>query len=331
VTEPLDDATHPRRITGETATIDRARRAPVRRSIPVTYEAWLDTLAQTAAEHELTYDAAAVRRLAPDVRARAEAELVRRVEAGDPLAFEPAGALGLAAATPALERHRDHGGRWHRSAAARALFLLRGEQIPTSTDPLARGLDAYALKVSDRPEAIPALLALLDDPSLHARVHASEGLVEKLGLNKLAEPRGSPLRRMMLAICTDLPTLWPLGAAELHHVLSAVSRGESPESLDLVYRPSVDRDAMARFWAEAIGWKAFTVSTIVGMDDHDRSFAETVLIARLLDGDLNALRAVWALDVPGWSAHVRAALPRVAENPVIRKAYEAALAAAPTA
>ncbi len=297
----------------------------------MTYEAWLDTLAQTAAEHELTYDAAAVRRLAPDVRARAEAELVRRVEAGDPLAFEPAGALGLAAATPALERHRDHGGRWHRSAAARALFLLRGEQIPTSTDPLARGLDAYALKVSDRPEAIPALLALLDDPSLHARVHASEGLVEKLGLNKLAEPRGSPLRRMMLAICTDLPTLWPLGAAELHHVLSAVSRGESPESLDLRYRTSPDPDAMGRFWAEATGWKAFTVSTIVGMDDHDRSFAETVLIARLTGGDVNAVRALWALDVPGWASHVRAALPRFADNPVIRKAYEAALLAAPTA
>jgi hypothetical protein len=100
----------------------------------VTYEQWLDSLAQTAASHELSYDAAAVRRLSPEVRACAEAELVRRVDAGDTLAFEPAGTLGLTAAVPALERYRDTGTRWHRSVAARALFLLRGRAIASKVE-----------------------------------------------------------------------------------------------------------------------------------------------------------------------------------------------------
>jgi hypothetical protein len=42
---------------------------------------------------------------------------------------------------------------------------------------------------------------------------------------------------------------------------------------------------------------------------------------------VNALAALRALDVPGWRAHVRAAVPLVAKNPEIAKAYEDLLAA----
>lgn len=293
------------------------------------YPQRLDSLAQTAAGHELSYDADAVRRLDPEVRARAEAELVRRVEVGDVLAFETVAKLGLTAAGPALERQRDHGSRWHRSTAARALFLLRGDAMPATGDPLSRGLNAWALRSSDRPETIPALLALLNDTSLHARVHASEGLLQKLGLEPLAAPRGSPLRRVALAISSELPSLWPLGAAELNYVLGAVYGKASPDALDLRYRTSADPASMARFWDEATGGKAFSIANLVGMDEHDRSFAETVLVARLVDGDLHALRALWALDVTGWGQHVRTAIPFIAAQPVARKAYEDALVAAP--
>lgn len=304
------------------------RRSPSVSEPPGAYEAWLESLAQAAAGHELSYDAAAVRRLEPGVRARAETELLRRVEGGDVLAFETVALLGLQTVAPVLERHRDEGHGWVRSGAARALFLLRGDALAGSSDPLQRGLDAYALKQSDRPEAIPALLALLDASSVHARVHASEGLVQKLGLDPLAVPRGSPLRRMLLAICATLPTLWPRGAAELHHVLGAVHAGASPESLDLPYRPSPDPCAMARFWDEALGRKAFTVSNLVAMGPHDRAFAETVLVARLCGGDLHALHALRVLAVPGWSTHLRAALPIVAAHPEIHAAYESALVSA---
>jgi hypothetical protein len=292
----------------------------------MTYEDWLATLQDTVAAHELTYDAEAVRRLGPGVRERAEAELVRRVGAGDTMAFEPAGALGLSDAAADLERHRSHGTSARQSAAARALFLLRGDTLEPSKGGLERGLDAYALKTSDRPEAIPALLALLHDPSVHARVHASEGLVEKLGLNDLASPRGSPLRRMMLAICTNLRTLWPLGARELYDVLSAVHGGAAPEALGLPYAPSRDADAMARFWAEATGWRPFDLANLAAMGVHDRAFAETVLIARLVSGDLHALAALRGLEVQGWPAHVRAALPLVAAHAEIAKAYADATA-----
>jgi len=44
---------------------------------------------------------------------------------------------------------------------------------------------------------------------------------------------------------------------------------------------------------------------------------------------VNALRALWALDVPSRSSHVRAAIPFMEAQPVVKRAYEAALVAAP--
>lgn len=172
-------------------------------------------------------------------------------------------------------------------------------------------VDVYALKVSDRPEAIGLLLPLLAHPGVHARVHAAEGLVQKLGLTALAEPRGSPLRRMMLAQCSNLPTLWPLGGVELHEALLAVHAGSSPESLDLVHRESADPMAVARFWEQATQRMPFDVPNIVAMSEHDRAWAETVLLARLTNGDVQALRAISALNVRRWPTHVRAAMPLV--------------------
>jgi hypothetical protein len=93
----------------------------------MNYAEWLDTLAETARSHELSYDASAVRRLDPADRARAEAHLLDLVGAGDVLAFETVGKLGLAAAVPHLEKHRADANAWGRGAAARALFELRGD------------------------------------------------------------------------------------------------------------------------------------------------------------------------------------------------------------
>jgi hypothetical protein len=293
----------------------------------MTYAEWLDTLAETARSHELSYDAAAVLRLPPADRARAETHLLDLVGAGDVLAFETVGKLGLAGAIPHLERHRAGTNAWARGAAARALFELRGDPIAAdSENSVVRGLDAYALKTSDRPEAIPALFPFLSDPGVHGRVHSAEGLVEKLGLAKLAEPRGSPLRRMMLAQCSHLPTLWPLGAAELRDVLWSVYRGARPEALGLVYVPSADASAMERFWAQCLAHQPFDLEILRGMGPHDRAFAETVLVSRLRSGDVNALLALRELNPPGWRVHLRAAVPFVEKHPQIAKAYDDELA-----
>lgn len=293
----------------------------------MTYAEWLDTLAETARSHELSYDAAAVLRLSPADRARAETHLLDLVGAGDVLAFETVGKLGLASAIPHLERHRAGTNAWARGAAARALFELRGDPIATdSENSVVRGLDAYALKTSDRPEAIPALFPFLSDPGVHGRVHSAEGLVDKLGLQQVAEPWGSPLRRLMLAQCSQIPTVWPAGAAELRDLLWSVYRGVAPETLGLVYRPSSDPAAVQQFRAECQQWRPFDVENIRRMGEHDRAKAETALVCRLAPApDVNVLPALAALAVPGWEAHVRAALPLVAHHPAAVRAYQAAL------
>lgn len=293
----------------------------------MNYTEWLASLDATAAAHEISYDAAAVRGLAGDVRAGAEAELVRRVAAGDVLAFATVGELGLTAAISHLEVHKDASSAWVRGAAARALFDLRGDGLPKSDDALMRGLDAWTLKQSPRAEAIPALFPLLADPGVQARVHAAEGLIAKLGLSALAEVRGSPLSRMTLAHSSQLPTLWPLAAAELRDALRAVHEGASVDAAGLHYVPTTDPHVLAQFWEQCIGWKAFGLDNVRAMSEHDRAFAETVLVSRLRSGDVNALDAVATLGVVGWKAHARAALPNVAKDARITRAYEDALRA----
>lgn len=277
---------------------------------------------------ELNYDPELVRQVAPHLRGEAEAEILRRVEQGDMLAFETAAALKLTAAVAALQEQRHRGTLFSRAAAERALFSLHGDPLPVDerADPILRGLDAFALARSDSPDAIPALLALLSDPGVHARVHASEGLVEKLGLKPLARPQGSPLHTLLLGVSSQIPSVWPQAASALRPILAAVRAGHSPESLDLVHRPSADPEALNRFWSQATKWHPFDVANIESMSEHDRAFAEMVLVTRLRFGDVNALQALRALRVPGWASHVRAALPWVEKRTDVVTAYQAALA-----
>ena len=114
---------------------------------------------------------------------------------------------------------------------------------------------------------------------------------------------------MSLALVSALPTLWPLGAAEVRAALTAVHAGASPSSLDLVHRPSLDPAAVPEFWRQAQKWLPFDTANIARMSDHDRAWAETVLVSRVTHGDVNALRALVALSVPLWRGHARAALP----------------------
>jgi len=289
------------------------------------YEQWRRSLADDARAHELSYDAAAVARLPGPDRARAEADLLALVSEGDPMAFDTVARLGLVAALPALDRAMNAGSAWVRAAAARAVFELRGDPLAESSEGLDAGLDAWSLKESDRPEAIPALFPFLDDPGVHARVHAADGLVEKLGLTALAEPWGSPLRRMKLAHCSKLPTLRALGTAELRSALSAVFEGASPKALDLIHRPSEDPRLFPAFRSQCQARQPIDVNLLRAMSDHDRAHALTMLLSRLGSGDVHALAAVEALHTPGWRAHLRAALPLVAGQPEVEAAYRVKL------
>ena len=139
-----------------------------------------------------------------------------------------------------------------------------------------------------------------------------------------------------LVVAAPLPIFssYTLVRAKGHHAakalrgtFEAVRAGASAEALDLVYRPSADPEVLSRFWSEATGWKPFDVGNIEAMGPHDRAFAQMVLITRLTHRDVNVLPAMRALAVPGWAAHVRAALPSIeAKHPDIAAAYRAALA-----
>jgi hypothetical protein len=118
----------------------------------------------------------------------------------------------------------------------------------------------------------------------------------------------------MLAQSSTLDTLWPLGAAELSLVFGRILQGTDPSALDLVYIPSDDPSAVERFWTNATSWQPFDVDAITGMGPHDRGWAETVLVSRLVHGDLDAAKAMVALEVPRWAAHLEAAISVIGDR-----------------
>ncbi|MSP93558.1 MAG: hypothetical protein EXR79_17495, partial [Myxococcales bacterium] len=276
-----------------------------------TYAEFVAQLDATlAARTGLDYDIVGLSALQPADRTRAEAELLRRTEAGDTFAFEPVGRLKLAAAVPALERHRDHGGAWPRAAAARALFHLRGDPIATDDQPgdVLRGLDAFALRQSDRPEAVGLLLGLLTDDGLVTRSHAVDGLVEKLGLQAAAAPRGAPLHRLAMALSSRLASVWQPAAIDLQVLLPAARQGIPLAALDLEYAPSRDPTLLPALVATMPTDRPFDLAGIGAMGRHDRAWAETAIVAGLCFGEQRSLDAVRALGVAGWRDHVAGAL-----------------------
>ena len=295
-----------------------------------TYAEFVAELDATAAAHDaLDYDIAGLAALAADDRSRAEAELLRRAEAGDTLAFEPVGRLKLMAAVPGLERQRAHGEPWARAAAARALFHLCGDPIATDEQPsdLLRGLDAYALRQSDHPEAIPLLLGLLTDSGQATRSHAIDGLIEKLGLQAAAAVRGAPLHRLSMAVSSRLVTVWQPAAIDLQVLLPAARQGIPLRALDLDYVPSRDPALLVALVANMPTEVPFDLDGIRAMGRHDRAWTETAILVGLAYGSLRSIEAVRALGVVGWRDHLAAAADLAArKNPAFAAACRAALA-----
>lgn len=304
---------------------------------------WLEEVDAGAQDPRVwAYPVGAIATMTPQQRGSAIAALVLRARIGDAKAIEALGEPGLTLSPSdatdimdALEHAKTHGNAWARAAALRMLARMRGgaelTALAMTSDDLLRGLGAYELKQNPDPATVPILIGLLMDPDTIVRVHASEGLIQKLGLAKYNTALGSPVNRIDSGCAARFETIWHPACAELRAISEAIVLGASPESLDLVHVPSKDPTMTRQFFINASQWKPHDLALIQQLGPHDRRWAESVLLGRLEFPDMHAIAALVALDVRGWRAVVGEAVASFAAAgtyPEFVRDGEAALATA---
>ncbi len=287
---------------------------------------WLNEVDAAAREPRVwAYPVDAIATMTGAERDAAVEALVYRARAGDAKAIEALGepALGLtaserAAVEPALEHARHGAGAWARAAAVRVLAKLRGgaalAALGTNADSFLRGLGAYELKMHPDPGTVPLLLGLLMDEDTIVRVHASEGVIAKLGLDALNTGLGSPVNRLEGACASPREGRWRPACAELKAIAQAIILGADPASLDLVYVPSDDPTLARQFLMNAGQWNPHDVDMVRRMSPHDRRWAESVLVGRLEFPDIHAIDALAALAPTGWRADLGDVADRFAKD-----------------
>jgi hypothetical protein len=263
------------------------------------------------------YDASSIIELSEEDQVKAEERLLVWSAAGDSRAVEALPFVTEERAIALLESLRGTGNTWFRASVIRTLARVRGdandiEQLQNSLqqlDPVERTLAAYSIKLSEKTSAIAPLLDLLNDPTASVRVHAQEGLVQKLGLTLFDEPRQSPLRSMQLAGMCALSTVWPSAQLKLRRVFEACLSGASPDDLDLVYKASKNAELAEIFWqALKDESKPLPLGLVSAMGQHDRAWLEAVLMARLDFCDPRSPEALMALEADGLHVHLREAI-----------------------
>jgi hypothetical protein len=278
----------------------------------MSFNTWLKEVDSVAQDPRVwAYPTRDIDTFDPQDRTAAVVALVHRARAGDAKAIEALGAqelqLGeaeLADAIAALEYAQLHANGWGRAAATRILARKRGGGEPgalaLTENPLLRGLGAYELKQHPDPATIPILIGLLMDPDTIVRVHASEGIIAKLGLARLNTALGSPVNRIDSGCAARFETIWRPACTELRDIAEAIILGADPASLGLVFVPSDDPELTRTFFLNASKWQPHDTALIRRMGRHDRRWAESVLLGRLEFPELHAVDALVDLDVAGW-------------------------------
>lgn len=167
---------------------------------------------------------------------------------------------------------------------------------------------AGLLACRDQPSSLlrAAVLDALGSDLVVVRHHAFEAWVRQSGLEALVEPCRSPLDTLKRQLLSDLPVLWEDAAEEIRCLATSLQQGSTPESLDLVYRPSTPDSAcldLARNLVQE--GEPLDLELIGSFSGHDRRAVEVVLALRAgprhrdprVPAVLAALNPRWALDI----------------------------------
>jgi hypothetical protein len=257
-----------------------------------------------------------------DERKTAEDRLIELARQGDVRAVETLGSGNVTRALAVLERlsaaSNDLG-----SAAARAVLKLMGPD-PAATARVAEGVltpsrvqsafAAFALRDAEGADAIAGLLDALAHPFSPTRANAILGLVEKLELTPLIEPRQSPLWTLMQRAHNHFVSVWQPASVRLREVLEALLAGESPEDLGLVYARSSREADIDEVWTP--NERGFDFDALLRLRGHDLEWAYSYLYLRLQQRDDRVPEAMVVLGLVEGLPALREALPKAIERGV---------------
>lgn len=247
------------------------------------------------------YDLDALARLPINEVPAAHAILDARIRAGDLRAIETALEAGYVGLTAALKGQLDSGSAPAREAAARALANLTGAPDVVArviaalrTGPTdVRIQAAHELARTPTVAARGALREALADAEAIVRVHAWKGLLEQLDLEELAAVRHSPLGVLTVRLYTDLASVRTAAATEAGVIVERIEGGESPEDLALDGTDPGEPPEVARFVATLhADQPEIDLASMQALDPPHRAWADAVLVAALVPGDVRAARAL---------------------------------------
>lgn len=171
---------------------------------------------------------------------------------------------------------------------------------------IARIAALLACRDRREPALRQAVLEALGSDLVVVRQHAFDAWVRQSDLEGLLAPVRSPLDTLSRQLLSDLPILWQDAVEEIRCLATSLQRGSTPESLDLVYRPSTpdaSRLALARNLAQVD--QPLDLELISTFSGHDQRAVEVVLALRAgpqrrdprVPPVLAALNPRWALDI----------------------------------
>lgn len=177
-----------------------------------------------------------------------------------------------------------------KSEAIRAIARLTQKESAVSSmvDDMQRngGLDsvksAYYLKNIPGDAALKGLFEALSSPSYLTRLHAKNGIIERLGIDDtlLSSPR-TPLRAAMLGLLLPYPSVYQREAQWLQRTCAGIGLGKEVSSLGIIYVPG-DQSLVQRLRKsikDTMG--PYDTDAISSMTGHDRAWAEMVLLDNL--------------------------------------------------
>lgn len=252
-------------------------------------QAWrrfVDDVKDGGPRRSFTYDTENFEHMTPPERDAAGTLLmIRARDEQDALAIETLSKIGLdlldsIGLPPQASLHRS---AWLRCAA----WLRRTDDSITALtqdaaeDPAAisAAMSAHTLALLPGDRARDGLIALVDSTSALARVHAWQGLIDRLDLSEWEHPPQAPLARLWALKDCPIPSVWQPAAATFRRMVEELTRGATPEDVGLHYVSNTTPGLLARVWgsfAEPEG-PVDTVG-ILRLRGHDRAAAEARLL-----------------------------------------------------
>lgn len=154
--------------------------------------------------------------------------------------------------------------------------------------------NAYYLKDLPGDAALRGLFEALTSDAQLARVHAKNGLLERLDVpDSLLTPEQSPLWMLTKRLFLPYPSVYLDAGTKLQVIFAGLGLGKTPQELALVYQPGEPR-LVERFTDRMKKDSPFyDTDAIAAMTGHDRAWAEMKLLWMLeLESDTRALDAI---------------------------------------